>query len=421
MWSPGLSKKEFKMAAQVHTTDDILWTKFLLHLRKFSHSKINQHSKDSGNMEIGDNRNGVLIEIINSLQLHQIPFWRFCDLRLEKHFSESCEVFFLFRIYWYALVIWSAAGQGSSTTKWRRMTKKKQNTKLLNREEVTTQFHQFNRSLIPILFRVKWTSCAHTLYLPPVRFSSFLVLVVELRLGRSGGSPWNTRNLNLSEKANGFLKNNQDIKGKIKTRRGTLISFYIVAYYIMAIHSAVCWLPLSRLQKRGVRMTIQQRGQQRKQQQNECPCSARVKSHHLITWWTINGSMSTKWGPLNSAHPSILSNGPETLINVLHCSITIKSTEALRGCQRKNWPLEFRRITEFLEIFSVRWLVHSIGKNRIYLACRAISPKSSDDMQGRSQTKKIVYFRVNLSCRFFRRLNPLTSLEVCIFTWTVFY
>ena len=62
------------MAAQVYTTDDILWTKFLLHLRKFSHSKINKHSKDSGNMEIGDNRNGVLVEIINSLQLHQIPF-----------------------------------------------------------------------------------------------------------------------------------------------------------------------------------------------------------------------------------------------------------------------------------------------------------------------------------------------------------
>ena len=35
------------------------------------------------------------------------------------------------------------------------------------------------------------------------------------------------------------------------------------------------------------------------------------------------------------------------------------------------------------------------GKNRIYLARSAISPKFSDDMQGRSRTKKIVYFRVN--------------------------
>ena len=35
------------------------------------------------------------------------------------------------------------------------------------------------------------------------------------------------------------------------------------------------------------------------------------------------------------------------------------------------------------------------GKNRIYLALSAISPKFSDDMQGRSRTKKIVYFRVN--------------------------
>ena len=35
------------------------------------------------------------------------------------------------------------------------------------------------------------------------------------------------------------------------------------------------------------------------------------------------------------------------------------------------------------------------GKNRIYLALIAISPKFSDDVQGRSRTKKIVYFRVN--------------------------
>ena len=135
-------------------------------------------------------------------------------------------------------------------------------------------------------------------------------------------------------------------------------------------------------------------------------------------------------------HTPTSSNGPKTLVNYLHCSITIKSTkktkkkkkhlnysgtELLRGCPRKNWPLEFRRITEFLEIFSVRWLVYSIGKNRIYLACRAVSPKFSHHMYAQFRTKKIVYFRVNFKLRFFRRLNPLTSLEVCIFTRTVFY
>lgn len=159
------------MATQVCTTNDILWTKFLPHSRKFSYSKINKHSKDSGNMEIGDNRNGVLLEIINNLELenkpasakgkqmyYQIPFWRFSDLRLEKHFAESCEVF-LFRIYWYALVIC----RSRLSTKWRRMTTKKQKIKLLNRKEVTTQFNKFNRSLFPILFRVKWTYCAYTL------------------------------------------------------------------------------------------------------------------------------------------------------------------------------------------------------------------------------------------------------------------
>ena len=89
-------------------------------------------------MEIGDNPNGVLLEIINNLELenklasakgkqmyYQIPFWRFSDLRLEKHFAESCEVF-LFRIYWYALVIWSAAGQGSrlNEDEWRQRNRK---------------------------------------------------------------------------------------------------------------------------------------------------------------------------------------------------------------------------------------------------------------------------------------------------------
>ena len=105
--------------------------------------------------------------------------------------------------------------------------------------------------------------------------------------------------------------------------------------------------------------------------------SNRVKSHHVITWLTINQSMSTTGVPW-IRHTPTSSNGPKTLVNYLHCSITIKSTkkqtnkkhlnysgtELLRGCPRKNWPLEFRRITEFLEIFSVRWLVYSIGKNQ---------------------------------------------------------
>lgn len=159
------------MATQVCTTNDILWTKFLPHSRKFSYSKINKHSKDSGNMEIGDNRNGVLLEIINNLELenkpasakgkqmyYQIPFWRFSDLRLEKHFAESCEVFcfaFIGTLWWYA-------GQGSrlNEDEWRQRNRK---IKLLNRKEVITQFNQFNRSLFPILFRVKWTYCAYTL------------------------------------------------------------------------------------------------------------------------------------------------------------------------------------------------------------------------------------------------------------------
>ena len=67
----------------------------------------------------------------------------------------------------------------------------------------------------------------------------------------------------------------------------------------------------------------------------------------------------------------------------------------LRSCPRKSWHLEFWLITEFLEIFTVRWLVYSIGKNHIYLVCSTISPKFCDDMQGRSRIKKIVYFRVS--------------------------
>ena len=74
----------------------------------------------------------------------------------------------------------------------------------------------------------------------------------------------------------------------------------------------------------------------------------------------------------------------------------------LRGRPRKNRLLAFRRITEFLEIFTVTWLVYSIGKSRIYLARSAISPKFSDDMKGRSRTKKIVYFRVNFKLFRFR-------------------
>ena len=38
---------------------------------------------------------------------------------------------------------------------------------------------------------------------------------------------------------------------------------------------------------------------------------------------------------------------------------------------------------------------------RTYLACSAISPKFSDDMQGCSRTKKIVYFRVNFKLSLF--------------------
>lgn len=48
-------------------------------------------------------------------------------------------------------------------------------------------------SIVPILFFwVKWTYCAHTLYLPPV-FSPVIVLVVDLLLGSSGRSSRNTK------------------------------------------------------------------------------------------------------------------------------------------------------------------------------------------------------------------------------------
>lgn len=38
----------------------------------------------------------------------------------------------------------------------------------------------------------------------------------------------------------------------------------------------------------------------------------------------------------------------------------------LRGCPRKNRPLEFRSITEFPQIFTVRYLIYSISK-KLYL------------------------------------------------------
>ena len=66
-----MGKQEFKMTAHIRTVYDISWTKFLLLLPKFSYTKIYKRPKDCGNMEIGDNRNGVFTEIINNLKLEK--------------------------------------------------------------------------------------------------------------------------------------------------------------------------------------------------------------------------------------------------------------------------------------------------------------------------------------------------------------
>ena len=68
--------------------------------------------------------------------------------------------------------------------------------------------------------------------------------------------------------------------------------------------------------------------------------------------------------------------------------------QQLRGCPRKNRPLDFRSKTEFLQIFCVRQLVHMINKNSNNLALSAIINIFGDDFQVWSKTVKIVLFRV---------------------------
>ena len=56
-------------------------------------------------------------------------------------------------------------------------------------------------------------------------------------------------------------------------------------------------------------------------------------------------------------------------------SLNLKNPSAepeLRGCPCKNRPLDFRSKTEFLQIFSVRQLVHMINKNSNNLALSAV-------------------------------------------------
>ena len=67
--------------------------------------------------------------------------------------------------------------------------------------------------------------------------------------------------------------------------------------------------------------------------------------------------------------------------------------------------------------FSLRWLVYFIGKNRIYLARGVITPKFSDDMQGRSMKKKVVRVNFKLfaeSSITWRIWSNDTKLTCCI-------
>ena len=61
----------------------------------------------------------------------------------------------------------------------------------------------------------------------------------------------------------------------------------------------------------------------------------------------------------------------------------------LRGCPCKNRPLDFRSKTEFLQIFSVRQLVHMINKSSNNLALSAIFQYFWRDFRGWSKTVKI--------------------------------
>ena len=65
-----MGKQGFEMAAQVRKADDIIWTKFLLLLSKLLYSRINNHSNDCANIEMGDNWREVLfktkVEIIKN-------------------------------------------------------------------------------------------------------------------------------------------------------------------------------------------------------------------------------------------------------------------------------------------------------------------------------------------------------------------
>ena len=64
-----MGKQEFETAAQVCAVDNILWTKFLLLLPKFSYSRINQDSCDCATIGIGDDWRGLFktkIEIMKT-------------------------------------------------------------------------------------------------------------------------------------------------------------------------------------------------------------------------------------------------------------------------------------------------------------------------------------------------------------------
>ena len=67
----------------------------------------------------------------------------------------------------------------------------------------------------------------------------------------------------------------------------------------------------------------------------------------------------------------------------------------LRGCPRKNRPLEFRPNTEFLQIFL--WDNWSILLGKIVFICLVVLfyKMFGDDMRGRSKTKKFLSVLLN--------------------------
>ena len=135
-----MGKQGFEMAVEVCTTDDNLWTKFLLLLPKLLYSRGNNHSNDCANKEMGDNWREVLfktkVEIIkNKLRsiwllkfkkmheadtkkgkyITQSRFRGFCDLSLEwTNILPIIVELVLFHVnVFHNLITWPATDQSS--------------------------------------------------------------------------------------------------------------------------------------------------------------------------------------------------------------------------------------------------------------------------------------------------------------------